>query len=274
MSRTELSDTALEAEVNALLSSRKYRGLGIPPETVRSLLAQELSRRRSFREAVQSVREKLHNIVAPYLGDPDPAAALASLDAALAENTPQALQTACREILAAHASTRERLPILEQFYAGIFAVTGRPRVICDLACGLNPLAFPWMGLPASVEYHAYDLNQPRVDLLNQCLPRLGLAPLAEARDILLTPPEIVADVAFFFKEAHRFEQRQHGCNRPFFESIHARWLAVSLPTANLTGSRSLLEGHRLLVYNALEGQPWPVTEVLFENEIVFLIDKS
>ena len=274
MSRTELSEAGLEAEVTALLSSRKYRGLGIPPETVRSLLEQELGRRRSVREALQSVREKLHNIVAPYLGDPDPAAAVSALDAALAEGTPQALQSACREILAAHASTRERLPILEQFYAGIFAVTGRPRVICDLACGLDPLAFPWMGLPAGVEYHAYDLNQPRVDLLNQCLPRLGLAPLAEARDILLDPPDINADVAFFFKEAHRFEQRQHGCNRPFFDSIRARWLAVSLPTANLTGSRSLLEGHRLLVYNALEGRSWPVTEILFENEIVFMIDKA
>ncbi len=38
---------------------------------------------------------------------------------------------------------------------------------------------------------------------------------AEARvqDILIKPPDVEADIAFFFKEAHRFEQRQHGCNR-------------------------------------------------------------
>ena len=37
--------------------------------------------------------------------------------------------------------------------------------VLDLACGLHPLAFPWMGLPLTTQYYAYDIHQPRVDLI-------------------------------------------------------------------------------------------------------------
>ena len=142
------------------------------------------------------------------------------------------VEQVCQTILAQHASTHERLPILEAFLPSEYLnFTGKPDIILDLACGLNPLALPWMGLPATVQYHAYDLHQPRVKMINRFFELMGLAPLAEVRDILLSPPEIEAPVAFFFKEAHRFEQRQHGCNVAFWNALRVRYLLVSLPTS-------------------------------------------
>ena len=55
----------LEPPIDDILSSRPYRGLDLPAETVRALLAQELPRHRSQKDALKSVRQKLHNIVAP-----------------------------------------------------------------------------------------------------------------------------------------------------------------------------------------------------------------
>ncbi len=264
----------LDAWARQILQSRKYRQLGIPEQTVRDLLERALVVHSSPKEALKETRQKLHNIMAPYLEELDYAQAQVALDEAFDGGDPQAVKTACERLLAAHASTRERLPRLEEFYARIFAVTGVPGAILDLACGLNPLAFPWMGLPLTTRYQAYDIHRPRVELIQYYFQRQGLEPLAQLQDILVDPPPQEAEVAFFFKEAHRFEQRQRGANRPFWQALRVRYLVVSLPASSLTGRHSLAEGQRRLVYGALQGLPWKVTEWLIGNELVFCIDKS
>jgi 16S rRNA (guanine(1405)-N(7))-methyltransferase len=264
----------LQPLVVGILNSRKYRHLGIPAETVEDLLVQEMGRSHSQKEAVKETRKKLHNIVATYLGDPDFALAEKELEGAVHSQDSLEIKATCASLLSQHASTRERLPILEQFYQQIFAVTGKPDTILDLACGLNPLSFPWMGLPASVLYYAYDLNRPRLALIHKFFTLLGIQPYGEARDILLTPPNEKAQVAFFFKEAHRFEQRQKGCNLAFWQALNVHYLLVSLPTASLSGKHNLLDQQRKLVYGTIVDQPWKVTEIRFNSEIVFCIDKT
>ena len=259
--------------VEEILASRKYRDLSIPAETLTDLISQEWPRHARRSDALQAIRRKLHNIIAPYLGDPDYPAAQAALSAAFASGLSDQVKTACLELLSAHASTRERLPLLETFYPRLWAVTGIPRTVLDLACALHPFGLPWMGLPADVRYHAYDLHQPRLDCINAFFSLQNLPPLAEKRDILVSPPDVEADVAFFFKEAHRFEQRQKGCNRAFWQALKVKTIIVSLPSSNLTGSHSMLEGQRILVERAVNGLDWKVTEILVGNEIIFCINK-
>ncbi len=266
------SPVELEVVVGDILASRKYRDLGIPADTVRDLLQQQLSRAASLKEAVKEAKRRLHNVVATYLGDAHYPAAIERLRQAA--TSPDLFRTACADVLASHASTRERLAIMDEFYPRLWAVSGKPKILLDLACGLNPISYPWMGLDASCSYHVYDLNLPRIQFINQFFGLLGLPQNAIAADILLQPPFIASDVALFFKEAHRFEQRQHGCNLPFWKAIQTRWLLVSLPVSSLSGRHSLIEQHRRLVYGALEAESWQVSEVLFSNELVFCIDKG
>lgn len=266
---------ALLARLNReIQTSYKYRGLDLPLETLRDLLALEVAKGRSGNNALQAVREKLHNIVAPYLGDPDYAAASGQLKAAVNNGNPEIIKTWCREIMESHASTRERIPQLETFYGQLWAVTGVPKSILDLACALHPFGLPWMNLPAATCYYAYDLHAPRISLINSFLKAVGHEPLARVQDILVNPPEVEVDVALFFKEAHRFEQRQKGCNRPFFEALRTRWLLVSLPAADLSGHHSLVERQRNLMESILVGLNWPVTELTIGNELVFCIHKA
>jgi hypothetical protein len=132
--------------------------------------------------------------------------------------------------------------------------------------------FPLDGLPTTVHYYAYDIIQPRVDFINLFFRKIELAPLAENRDILVSPPTMQADLGLFFKEAHRFEKRQPGCNRAFWESLNVDTLAVSLPTQNLSGTHSLLEIHRNLVQANLP-ENRRVRELSFANEIIFIIER-
>ena len=254
-------------------SSRKYRGLDLPESTLRDLVERESLLSRSAKEIEQAVREKLHNIVAPYLGDPDYARDSLAMQATFSHADPAAIQEFCLQILSSHASTRERIPLLADFYTQIWQITGRPAVLLDLACGLHPFGLPWMQLSAETSYFAFDLHHPRVELIRNFFTIYGQAGAAIHQDILVRPPELEADVAFFFKEAHRFEQRQKGCNRAFWQALKVRWLLVSLPVANLTGRHDLLEKQRKLVYSTLEGLDWPVQELQIGNEMVFCIRK-
>jgi len=268
-----VEDVNTQELTHKILESKKYRQTGLNPATIEDLVRQEAPRQASQKSLLKTVRRKLHNIVAPYLGEPDYDSYAKRLDTMIdtSPNSPE-MQALCLQILKDHASTAERIPFLSEFYQRLFEETGTPNSILDLACGLHPFGIPWMNLPTTTHYHAYDIIQPRVDFINQFFHHLGMQPLAENRDILINPPQIQADLGIFFKEAHRFEKRQPGCNQAFWRNLKVTTLAISLPIQNLSGTHNLIEQHRSLVYQNLPGNH-EVTELLFENEIIFLIKK-
>jgi 16S rRNA (guanine(1405)-N(7))-methyltransferase len=255
--------------------SKKYRNLHLPRPTLVDILQHEAPAAKNKAALKTALRHKLHNILAPYLEDLDYEQEKSNL-LALAAQKPDssALKSFAAALQEKHASSRERLLFLQEFYTAIFSRTGTPDCILDLACALNPLALPWMNLPASTRYLAYDIHQPRVEFLASFF-RL-FYPQAEAiqQDILVQPPEAAADIAFFFKEAHRFEKRRTGAIRPFFESLSVSWLVVSLPAADLSGHHSLVSYHNRLIETAIQGKPWQLQSQQIGNELLYLIRKS
>lgn len=273
MSKSEINQDTLKQLQTEILTSAKYRQLDLPPATIQNLIEQELPHYKHLKDLKQAVKKKLHVIVAPYLGDLDYQQTVLDMHEAF-KGDQLAIENLCQSILTSHASTRERLPLLDTFYQSIFSITGVPASILDLACGLNPFALPWMNLPADTSYTAYDLNRPRVDLLNAFFDSYHQHGQAICIDVFVEPPSICAEVAFFFKEAHRQEQRQRGSNRQFWLSIPVKTLVISLPAASLTGKHDKMEQHQRLVYNTIEGLNWSVKEILIGNELIFIIQKN
>lgn len=272
---TEPENEDLEALVTAVKQSKKYRDTG--EETVRALAAEALTRYKKPKQAEKAVRKRLHSIMAPYLGDPDYEEAALRLTAACATGDPMQLRAVCRDILYDHLSTRERLPILDTFYERIFAVTGTPQRLLDVACGLNPLALPWMDLPRDARYFAYDIHEPRVDFINHFFALQGLPPLARVQDVALAFPEESGDVALFLKEMPRFARNYGDLGRPLLEALRVKWLVVSYPTVSTHGGRNLTGRYREFMHQLIDGHDWPLTELLFdgdEGELVFVIEKS
>lgn len=265
-------ESDLEKVVAAVKGSRKYGDTS--EETIRQLAGEALQHHKRPKAAIKAVRKRLHSIMAPYLGDPDYAATAAALDAAFAAGDNAAVRGVCLGALESHLSTRERLPILEDFYREIFQVTGMPKSLLDIACALNPMAFPWMGLPSSVEYFAYDIHEPRIAFINHYFRLQGLAPLARVQDIALTTPSETADVALFLKEMPRFERNYPGSGRSLLLDLPVRYLVVSFPTISTHGGRSLVNRYRQFFAELVAGEGWPVEELMFEGEMVFIADKS
>lgn len=273
MSKPDLSNEEIQALIAELRTSPKYRDINLPIETLQDLISRESNNYKKIKDVKQAVKKKLHNIIAPYLGDPHYEQAMIEMQKIFPAGE-ESIKSFCLSLLQSHASTKERIPIMEDFYKQIFSSIGYPDSIYDLACGLNPFALPWMGIPEQTRYFAFDLHFPRVQLINQFFRQINRPELAFYQDILVNPPKDKADIAFFFKEAHRFDQRQKGCNRGFWISLPVKKIVVSLPASSLTGKHDKMEQHQRLVYETIEDLHWPVQEMMINSEIVFIIQKE
>lgn len=245
-------------------------------ETIRALAEQAWPEHRKRKALDKAVRRRLHGIAATHLGDPDYEALGRELARALARGDEAAERAACERALQQHLSTRERWPYLAEFYAAIFEHTGVPDTLLDLACGLNPLALPWMGLPRQTRVLAYDVHEPRVAMLDAYLRARGQAGGAEVRDIVLRPPAEPADVALLLKELHRL-QRNYSLgpvhvDAAWLASVPVRRWVISLPAVSAHGGRGLVERYRGMMERLVEGRGWPMHELRFEHEVVFCLD--
>ncbi|MCL7453727.1 MAG: 16S rRNA methyltransferase, partial [Anaerolineae bacterium] len=161
----------LDAIVSAVSSSRKYRTLC--SDTLRRIAAQELVQHGSVKVAVKATKRRLHQVYAAFEAQVDYGELYQTLKAARQAGSEGELGAACRDALAQHSSTRERLPLLDRFYATLWQHTGMPASVLDLGCGLNPLALPWMELPEGSSYVPLDIDCERIRFLNHYLPLVG-----------------------------------------------------------------------------------------------------
>jgi 16S rRNA (guanine(1405)-N(7))-methyltransferase len=61
--------------------------------------------------------------------------------------------------------------------------------VLDLGCGLNPLALPWMGLPATTRYYACDVDHGQVAFLKGWLALAGQPGQAFVCNLLAPMPQ-------------------------------------------------------------------------------------
>ena len=270
----EQQEALVTAVTNAIKQSRKYGDTS--EETIRQLAEEAARQHKKPKAAIKAVRARLHSIMAPYLGDPDYAALAQQFSAAFAAHDETRINQLCLQSLEAHLSTRERLPIMTDFYREIFAVTGQPQSILDIACALNPLALRWMfpEISNQLKFYAYDIHEPRIEFINHYFQLEGLAPLARVQDVAMNFPQEQADVALFLKEMPRFTRNYGDLGRPLLQALNVHWLVISYPSVSTHGGRNLTGRYREFMHQIIDGFEWPITELLFEGELVFIIEKA
>jgi 16S rRNA (guanine(1405)-N(7))-methyltransferase len=268
-------DENLNELVGVVLNSSKYRG--IHPPLVARIGAQELEKRSSFKEAIKATKNKLHQVGGAYLNSKFDRKRVLSWLASLesADGDEDQLRQACRQIMASHASTHERLPLLPEFYATVLADIPPVRSVIDVACGLNPLSIPWMPLAEDVTYHAVDIYTEMIDFLNQALPLLGVKGNAECRDVISEPPSEEADLALVLKSIPCLEQIDDGAGERLIDSLQAKFILVSFPARSLGGrDKGMLQNYGDRFRGLAEDKGWQIKEYPFTTELVFLLHKS
>lgn len=264
-------DTQLDSLVQAVLAGAKYRQ--VSPEFIRSIGARELANRPNFKAAVKATKNMLHQAGGAFLDAPiDYGRALAQVQDAAGDF--HQLRAACRAIMSGHTSTRERLPILDTFYATTLAAIPAPDRVLDIACGLNPLARSWMPISPETDYIGYDIYQDQIAFLNGFFDAAAMRGRAELRDVIGRPPDEPADLALILKTLPCLEAVDKQAPARLLETVQAPWLLVSFPAQSLGGRRKGMVGHYESRFRSLlVERGWQAERFEFASELAFLIEK-
>ncbi|HLV79580.1 MAG TPA: hypothetical protein VKT32_04835 [Chthonomonadaceae bacterium] len=262
----------IDVVVAAVQQSPKYRA--VSPDLIRRIGMRELAARRSVKEAIKETKNTLHQLAGAYLDR------RVHYDRWLeglstAASDPEAFRQTCREIMAAHASTRERLPLLETFYTTTLAGLGPIASVLDVACGFNPLSIPWMPLAHGAAYTAIDIYSDLATFLNSYFPLAGVSGQALVGDIGAAPPTTPVTLAMALKALPLLEQmdRQAGLN--LLRALQADYLLVSFPTASLGGNnRGMIAHYEARFRDLVRSEPWQIERFAFATELCFLVNKS
>jgi 16S rRNA (guanine(1405)-N(7))-methyltransferase len=279
----------LEELVSEIQSSARYRA--IAPQLVRRIATQEMNKRRSFKETVKEARARLHQVGSAYQeGGLDMARWARELPALPHDPSEPILKAWCSSAMRQHASTRERLPIMDEFFRTTLAGIAPLRSVLDLACGLNPLSLGWLPMAVGAPYYGCEIYPELVDFLNLYLAHIGRPGRVEVLDLLdwvsgteeggqpggsaLTPAGKVR-LALLLKTLPCLEQVEKGVSLPLLDGIQAEYLLVSFPVRSLGGRakgmpRTYEENFRELI----SSRSWTVERFEFSSELAFLVHKG
>jgi 16S rRNA (guanine(1405)-N(7))-methyltransferase len=228
-----MSDAVTRRTVERLRAAPKYRQ--VHPDTIADIVEREAAHGTSDADLERRARLKLHKVIADYLLIAQPSSRiLRGLDEAAAAG-PQALRGWCRNVLARHFSTAERLGDLDRLYPTILGLTGPAGSIADLACALNPFTLPWLRAVSTATYTGYDLNLRYVQLGTSFLELTDATSAVRHCDVLVRPQEIRADVALLLKTFHCIEDRRPGAALALVDDLAAASVVVSFPVRTMSG---------------------------------------
>lgn len=257
-----------------VLTSPKYRS--VCEDAIRYIGRTELAKRGTLKAAVKATKDKLHQIGGAYFrSTPKYAAWLDKLRTAKQEENQEKFRRLCIQFMSVHSSTFERLEELNRFYVSLFSRLPPIHSILDVACGLNPLAIPWMPISGSTDYYAYDIYIDLIEFIGNFVKLTGVRSHAQAVDVLHNPPTVGADLAFVLKNVPCFDQIDKAAAAQLVDQLDARYILVSFPRQSLGGTGEFLtRQHTARFAELVKDRHWAVSRMEYKTELVFLIDKT
>ena len=257
--------------VAAVLQSKRYRD--IDDSVVRRCAAQALvAARHRVPDAVKRAKRQLHQVYGAYVGLPPRYERLLTRVRDAHAEGGEAFRGELRQIMLLHASTRERVPHLDEFYGCLFDRIGPVSSVIDVGCGLNPLAAPWMQLTPGAVYTPVDIDRALVAFVGACLELMPLAGEPTVVDAVAHPPAQRAELALVLKMVPCLEQQQRGAGAALINALQARRVAVSFPIRSLGGRGKGMETNYARAFEAMaRDERWTVERVEAPGELLYLI---
>lgn len=256
--------------VQQILKAKKYANLS--PDTVQRILDWAEARVKK-KEVDKTARKKLHQIYGAYF-NPGNASAFEKALKDKPDSTAE-IKNFCYELMDLHSSSQERLEDLSGFYDKIFEITGIPERMIDLACGLNPLSYPWIHDHGVIPYVGYDIDQKTTQLMDGLLQSFGFPAQVHFNDLFLSIPEHrEIDVVLLLKALPCLEQQEKGISVRLLTEIKCRFLVVSFPSKSLGGKSKGMETNYEAFLNAVVDESrYTIHKINFEREIVYVLER-
>lgn len=267
-----------EQEINQLTafvhSKKKYQKMHTG--LIRMIAEQECEKGRGMKKTRKAILGKLHQIGAAYFKQtPDYSAWEKWINALPDDLHARETRETCIRIMQHHHSTHERQYILEDFFQTALAPIQPVGSILDLACGLNPLALPWMPIKNEVQYYGCDIFEDMMQFLNGFADHFGFHGNFHTCNILDLDDSKSVDVAFLLKTLPCLEQVQKGFAPHLLEKIPAKHILISYPVSSLSGKNKGMEKTYTDQFKALiQETGWTYAAFTFSSEIAFLVEKG
>ena len=186
-----------------------------------------------------------------------------------------------KKILYCHTSARERMSFYEELYQEIFTITGTPKSILDLGCGMNPVSYLFMHLD-HLTYIASDFSQidcdfvqAYFDLMKERHSLQGTTPcinLLDSQGIEAVQRLPAVDVAFLFKVSDLIDRKGHKPTEQVVQTVHAKYIVVSFSTKTLSGEQ--MDKRRRVWFEMMtERLGYSFTIIEKSNELFYVVKK-
>ena len=230
-----------------------------------------------YKQVVKNVREELRRSYGLFRGEKKARERGELLDLLSSKSW---TQEQLENMLRSHASTKERWEIYPELYSRLFAITGKPRSILDLGCGLHPLSIHFMKVK-KLHYHAVDVSEQEVQVLNIFFKAMresnsSFQGRAEVLDITETPSlkDFTAhDLCFLLKMTDILDKgRGHKKTEEVITAVRARYVVVSFPTITMSGKKMNFPRRRWIELMCERlGYTYKVLE--FPSELLYVVGK-
>jgi 16S rRNA (guanine(1405)-N(7))-methyltransferase len=267
-----MDEETLGKLVELVMSSPRYKNIN--GDLVRHIGIEELTKRKNLKEAVKFTRSKLHQVGGAYQEKLiDYASYIEKLRNPFLYSDDSQMEEFCLGMMGEHSSTRERLPVIRHFFQQTLDDISPITSILDLACGLNPLAIPWMPVSPDIEYHACDIYLDMVGFLYHYFKSCGLNGSAEVCDLTRAVPQHRVQLVFLLKTIPCLEQLEKDIASKLLRSITADHILISYPSRSLGGkSKGMAQFYESQFQKLVEGMDCSVHRFEFPNELVFRLD--
>ena len=260
----------LQSLVDDIQSSAKYAMLS--RSLVEQIAREELKNQGSPAKALKSSRTRLHRLAGAFITQRVDYAKWLTILKDLPAVSSQAHKETLKQMMLLHASTQERLPFLEKVYTELFNLFPKPKTILDLACGLNPLAIPWMPIDDEVHYQACDIVLPMLNFLTAYFAIFRPKTSILASNIVETIPEGDFDLVMLLKTMPLIAQMDKNAPQRFLDTLRFKTLLLSYPLKSLGKHHKGMEKTYRTQFEALiTDKPYKIQEYRLPNELFFII---
>lgn len=256
-----------------VLEKPKYRN--IHPGLVTSLIQEEIAKQRNEKEIIKAVTGKLHQVGAAYFQrKPEYEKWTRRLAELPKDIQSDEVKAYCEEVMGCHSSTSERMPIIERFFKETLASIAPVESVIDLACGLNPLAAPWMPLTNNVQFFGCDIFSDMTHFLNDFYAHMNLDGSFATCDLTEMRFPQKAQVAFLLKTLPCLEQINKGIGTELLDRIPADHLLISYPVRSLGGrAKGMGKTYETRFNEMATAKGWKFERFEFPGELAFLVSK-
>ncbi|MBP7212842.1 MAG: hypothetical protein KBA03_01280 [Anaerolineaceae bacterium] len=266
-----------EDKVNAFIAkvqeSSKYAQLDFT--LVKQIAIEELRNQKDEKTALKTTRTRLHRLAGAFITTKLDYTKWQDIFKVIPADNQEARNKTAKQMMKLHASTQERLPFLESFYQQALASIAPVHSVLDLACGLNPLAIPWMPLAEDAVYYACDVVKPMLGFIENYFEIINQNGEAFSSNLLTEIPSQKVELAIMLKLLPILDQVNPNASKRLLDSVQANHFLISYPSKSLGGrEKGMKQTYAEHFARLVERENFSsIQHFEFPNETVYLISK-